>query len=276
MVTLQWNETESASAYNVYWSTANPITNGTTLFPNKIPNAGLTKYVHANLQYGYTYYYAVVASNSKGESGYSNIANTTISSLGPKVISTYPAPNETEVPLCIMDRNTFPIIISAQFDSILPSPKPTLTVVDNLGNQILFTDISGNNDSKVQYTLPAGTLLNYDRIYTVNVAGNVSGNPYSWRFATVKNAPEMSMTNTGNDLVITWTSVPGATSYNLMIGYWSAVFDPRTGGVSNVTSPYKLTQPVNGETYPRTIYYVVAMKGSSPISYSNSLSFAAN
>jgi hypothetical protein len=73
-VNLSWDAVSSATKYNLYWKTSSGVTieNGT-----KIGDITTTSYAHSGLTNSATYYYALTAENSKGESTISSEASAT-------------------------------------------------------------------------------------------------------------------------------------------------------------------------------------------------------
>jgi fibronectin type 3 domain-containing protein/sarcosine oxidase gamma subunit len=70
-VSLTWNSSSGATSYNVYRGTSSGGESSTAI----ATGIATTSYVNTGLTYGVTYYYEVKAVNSNGNSGYSNEAN---------------------------------------------------------------------------------------------------------------------------------------------------------------------------------------------------------
>ena len=64
-VTLSWASVTGATSYNIYWSTASPVTTGNG---TKIPNA-TSPYIHTGRTENVPYYYIVTAVNANGAEG---------------------------------------------------------------------------------------------------------------------------------------------------------------------------------------------------------------
>lgn len=273
-VTITWPEVQGGSSYNLYWSTTPPNTGSGLSFSHKITNVGIQSFDHNNLTNGDTYYYAITAVNAKGESDYSEVVSTTINiSSGPSVVSIYPAANDIGVP--IKDyKSGNPLVATATFSSPLALPKPTMTVVDSSGNAVNCRQDYVMDPSSIMCVFIASTgqatssALEYNKTYTVSITGNLTGNDYSWSFTTASSAPLLTITNIGNNITLSWTPVAEATSYNIYQALYDYT-DPRGATITNVTSPYTMSQAFTPIMYNTKYYYVVAMKGSRTLSVSN-------
>lgn len=72
-VSISWKPSDSATGYNLYWSTRKNIqTSGSTKIGNVV-----SPYSHPGLKNGTTYYYAITAFNDRGESGASREVSAT-------------------------------------------------------------------------------------------------------------------------------------------------------------------------------------------------------
>jgi fibronectin type 3 domain-containing protein len=125
-------------------------------------------------------------------------------------------------------------------------------------SSLIFTQII-NGNSYTPANLDPGRY--YWRVRTVDGFGNPSKWSETWNFTVANAIGQSPSAPTGvnavagdSQIIISWNSVSGATSYNL---YWST--SPGVSRVSytekipNVTSPFTHTGRMNGTTY----YYVV-------------------
>ena len=81
-ITIEWDESQGAKSYNIYWSTESGVskTSGT-----KIPKV-TSPHILRDLDNGKTYYLAVAAENDSGESSESSVESATPSAIGGKDI----------------------------------------------------------------------------------------------------------------------------------------------------------------------------------------------
>ena len=239
ITTISWPAINEATSYNIYWSTTSGVTktNGTTI------TKAVSPYTHTGLSNGTKYYYVVTALNGTSES-----------------------------------------IASAQIDATpqIPSPgAPTgLTAVSgNAKTTISWTATSGATSYNLYWSNTTGVtpatgtkiegvtspythagLTNTTNYYYILTAVNAGGESVASGQASARpevpiaGAPTGLTAAAGNaKTTITWTSVSGATGYNL---YWSTTsgVTPATGTkISGVTSPYTHTGLTNSTNY----YYVL-------------------
>lgn len=271
-VSIAWSEVQGAATYNLYWSESSPSTTDGLSFPNVITNVGSPTFTQNNLLSGKTYYYSVTAVNAKGESSYSNVESVTLdASSGTAVISTSPSANETEVPI----NNTWnwtpnKLTIKATYNSQLTASKPIMSVVDGNGDPVEIVSSTDTDPTVISYDLTSD--LKYNTTYTVTLSGNSSGNDYSWKFTTVESAPVLSYVVTPpHRYDISWTPVKGATSYNFVFFWLDSIFDPRASVYTGLTAPFYLAKPILTMDHSQFYYWIVAVKGTKPISISNSI-----
>lgn len=269
-VTIDWAEVEGTYSYNIYWSEHSPFSTSGLTFPNKIMNVGPLTYTHNNLLSGKTYYYAMTAVNTKGESNYSNVVNSKLdASNGPAIISTFPSANEAEVPVSDLG-NWTPNKLMLRASYNMPIATPTVSVVDGNNNPVEITSYNSNDPAVILYNFTED--LQYNTTYTVTASEKVTGNTYSWKFTTVETAPVISYTITPPyRLDISWTPVKGATSYNFVYFWLDSIFDTRASIQTGLTQPFWLTKPIITAEHTVFYYWIVAVKGTQPISVSNSI-----
>lgn len=271
-VSIAWSGVQGASTYNLYWSESSPSTTAGLSFPNVITNVGSSPFTQSNLLSGKTYYYSVTAVNAKGESNYSNVESVTLdASNGTAVTSTSPGANETDVP--INDTwNWTPnkLTIKAMYNSQLTASKPIMSVVESNCDPVEIVSSSDADPRVVSYNLTSD--LKYNTTYTVTLSGNASGSDYSWKFTTVESAPILSYKVTPpHRYDISWTPVKGATSYNFVFFWLDSIFDPRATAYTGLTAPFYLAKPIITADHSQFYYWIVAVKGTKPISISNSI-----
>lgn len=269
-ITITWPEVEGTDSYNLYWSEYSPLSTSELSFPNKIMNVGPLSYTHKNILSGKTYYYAMTAVNAKGESNYSNVVSTILDmSNGPAIISTFPSANETEVPVNDLGNWTpNKLILKAAYN--MPITTAAVSVVDSNNNPVEITSYNNSDPAVVLYNFTKD--LQYNTSYTVTVSEDSTGDTYSWKFTTVESAPVMSYTITPPYRVdISWTPVKGATSYNFVYFWLDSIFDPRALIYTGLTQPFWLNKPIITAEHNAFYYWIVAVKGTKPISVSNSI-----
>jgi hypothetical protein len=241
--TLTWNAVTGATSYNVYWSTTTGVTtaNGT-----KITGA-TSPYAHSGLTNGTTYYYIVTAVNSYGES-----TPSTQVSAAPVGTGSVPAaptgltatPGNGQVSL------TWNTVTGATSYYLYHSESSNITTANGYkvgtyySGSALFSGVNG--------------VTEYFIVTAVNSYGEsaasaiVSATPAA--APSVPTAPTGVTATAGSGQVsVSWSSVVGATSYNV---YWSTTngVTPANGAkLTGAANPAVLTGLTNGTTY----YFVV-------------------
>ena len=255
-VSLTWTASAGATSYNLYWSTSSGVTpaNGT-----KISGIANPAYVQASLTNGTTYYYAVTAVNSGGESPASSHAMAT--PVAPVTIALAPtnlaaAAGNAQVSL------TWTASAGATSYNLYWST--TAGVMPANG-----TRISGiTNPAYLQTGLTNGATYYYV-VTAVNSAGesDPSNQAISTPIAPISAAPLNLAGTAGNaQVALSWSASAGAATYNL---YWSTTsgVTPANGTkISGITNPaYVQNGLTNGTTY---FYVVTAVNtgGESPAS----------
>jgi len=252
-VTVSWTAVNSATSYNLYWSTTAGVTkaNGTKI-------TGVTSpVVHTGRLDATAYYYIVTAVNSAGESAASTqIAATTLPTAPSPTIPA--APNS----VAAVGGNQQATISWA---AVSGATSYNIYYATTTGVTVLTgTKIAGVTSPYIQTGLSAGTTY----YYIVTAVNNVGESAASTQASAATNAPPPSVppapggvTAAGGakQVTVSWASSSGATSYNI---YWS-----RTAGVTTVTgtkitgatSPYIQTGLLDGTTY----YYIVTAANSA-------------
>lgn len=273
-VTISWNPVNGAQAYNIYWTTTAGVTKTSNQLANKTSpyshtstvtstgGGGFGEFsikagVRAALTNGTTYYYAVTASNSVGESSLSNEVSAT--------------------PKAGVVTDTTPPVISAVTSGSLATTSAVITWTTNedstsqveYGTTTAYgstttLDSTKTKSHSVNLTgLAAATAYHY-RVKSKDAAGNegvTTDNTFTTSVGLAAPAAPTNVAVTATDTknILSWTAVTGATTYNL---YWSTTTGvTKTNGtkITGVTSPYPHTALRNGTAY----YYVVTAVNTS-------------
>lgn len=265
-VSLSWNPVNTATAYNIYYSTTSNVTkaNGT-----KISNV-TSPAVQTGLADSTTYYYIVTAENSAGESAASiQVAATTLAAV--------PAPTAPAAPTGANATGganqatiSWSAVSNASSYNLYWSTTSGVTTTNG-------TKVAGVTSPYVKTGLSAGTTY-YFIITAANSVGESSASAQVT--ATTNAAPPaipakptgVTATGGANQVSISWPTVAGATSYNI---YWATTSGVTTAGtkITGVTSPYVQTGLAASTTY----YYVVtAVNTSGESAASTQVSAATN
>lgn len=240
-VTVAWSSVSGANSYNIYWSTTSGVTKASG---NKL--AGVTSpYVHTGLTNGTTIYYVVTAVNNAGESVESAQVSATPA-------ATVPTPPGGVIVVPANAQNSISWNASSGATSYNIYWATTSGVTKATG-----TKITGVSSPYVHTGLTNGTTYYYV-VTAVNTAGEsaesaqVSAAPVAP--VTPPSAPANVTAMAGNaQTTVSWSTVSGATSYNLYWSTTSGVTKLNGTKITGVASPYVHTGLANGTTY----YYVV-------------------
>lgn len=250
--TVSWSAVTGATSYNIYWSTSTGVTktNGTKL-------AGVTSpAVHTGLTDGTTYYYIVTAVNSAGESAASvQVAATTLTPnppptapASPTGVSAAGGANQVTV--------SWSAVTGATSYNVYWSTSSGVTVATG-------TKIAGVTSPYVHTGLSAGTAY----YYVVTAVNSVGESAASTQATATTNAPPPAVPSAPTGLTaaggtkqvtVSWSSVAGATSYNLYWSLTSGVTAATGTKITGATSPYVQTGLADGTAY----YYVVTAVNS--------------
>jgi mono/diheme cytochrome c family protein len=253
-VSLAWAAVSNATSYTIYYATTSGVTtaNGT-----KIPTAN-TSFVQTGLTAATTYYYIVTALNSTGES----VASTQVSA------ATASAPPVSTVPVTPTGVSAvggtkqatikWTTVSGATSYNLYWSKTPGVTTATG-------TKIAGATSPAVQTGLTDGTAYYYI-VTAVNSTGEsaASGQVTATTLSTVP-APTVPAIPTGvsatggtNQVTLVWSTVTGATSYNMYYATSTGVTKTNGTKVSNATTPYIQTGLAAGTTY----YFIVTAVNS--------------
>ena len=240
-VSITWNSVTGATSYNLYWSTAPGVTKTTG---TKISNV-TSPYGHTERTNNTTYYYVATAVNSCGESLESSQVSATPEPIPSAPTGVTAMPGDGQVTI------TWARIAGLAYNiywSTTPGvTKTTGTKISNVTSP--YTHTGRTNGTTYYYLVTAQNAFGESSESTQVLA--TPGHPPS--------APTgVNATAADGQVIISWNSVSGATSYNL---YWSTspgVTKTKGTKISNVTSPYTHTGRTNGTTY----YYVVTAQNA--------------
>jgi hypothetical protein len=227
-LTLSWNSVSNASTYAIRVSTS---TSFTTTVTSQTGVAGLSASV-SGLAGGTTYYWEANATNGNGASSWSNIWSFTT------VISTPGAPTLALPSNNAVNQSTSPTlswstVAGAATYNVLVSTSTsfTTTVTSQTGAAGLSASVSGLANSTPYYWEVSATN-----------AGGTSAWSSVWSFTTVIStpgaptlaAPTNNAVNQSTSLTLSWGTIAGATSYNVLVS-------TSTSFATTVTSQTSLT-----------------------------------
>lgn len=254
-VSLSWATVSNATSYNVYYATASGVTtaNGT-----KIP-ATTNNYVQTGLTAATNYYYIVTALNSAGESvASSQVSAATASAppiatvpVAPTGVSAVGGTNQTTIKwTAVSGATTYNLYWSK-----------TAGVTTATG-----TKISGATSPAVLPGLTDSTAYYYI-VTAVNSAGEsvASGQVTATTLSTVPTPTVPAIPNgvaaTGgtNQITLAWSTVSGATSYNVYYSTTAGVTTANGSKIAGATSPYTKTGLLNSTSY----YFIVTAVNSA-------------
>lgn len=242
-VTVAWTTVSGATSYNIYWSTTAGVTpaNGT-----KIPGA-TSPHPLTGLTNGTAYFFVVTAVNSAGESAPSSLASSTPALPVPTGVTATPGDSQVTI--------AWTTVPGATSYNIYWSTTAGVTPANG-------TQIPGATSPHAQTGLTNATTYYY---VVTAVFGSTESAPSTQvsaiPAATAAPAAPTGVTATpGNgQVIIAWTAVPGATSYNI---YWATAtgVTPLNGiKITGATSPFTLTGLTNGTIY---FFVVTAVNGN--------------
>jgi fibronectin type 3 domain-containing protein len=258
-ITIAWTVVKDVTSYNIYWSTTPGVT---TANGAKITGA-TSPYVHMGLINGITYYYVVTAVNKDGESAPSAQVSAKLALPEPTGVTAAPGNGQVTI--------AWTTVSGATSYNIYWSTTPGVTTANG-------AKITGATSPYVHTGLINGTIYYY---VVTAVDGNGESTPSSQVSAIPSVTPTpaaptgVTATPGNGQATIAWTTVSGATSYNI---YWSTtpgVTTTNGNKITGATSPYVHIGLINGTAY----YYVIsAVDGngeSTPSSQVSALPSAA-
>jgi fibronectin type 3 domain-containing protein len=265
-VTLSWSAVNTATSYNVYYSTSSGVTkaNGT-----KIANA-TSPVVQTGMTAATTYYYIVTALNSAGEGTASvQVAATTLA-----VVPTPTAPVAPSSVTAVGGANqatiTWPTVSGAASYNLYWSTSAGVTKTNG-------TKVAGVTSPYVKTALSAGTTY----YFIVTAANSVGESAASTQVSATTSpaSPAIPVAPTGvtatggaNQVSISWSAVSGATSYNI---YWATTSGVTIAGtkITTASNPYVQTGLAASTTY---FYIVTAVNTAGESVASTQVSAATN
>ncbi len=239
---ITWDIVVGATTYNIYWET----TTGVTTTSLNTSAVGINSFTHTPLSNFTGYYYIVTAVNADGE----GLASSEVSAT-PVVLPT----GVTATP----DHNNNVI-------SWTPDADATSYNIYWL-NSTGVTTATGNIITNASTPYPHSNLTSgLDYFYIVTAVGLTVEGPASAEVSSMPISPPANViAAAGNEQnVITWTNVPGATSYNIS---WNTTGSVTVGeNVLTETSPYIHSGRTNNTKY----YYIVTAVNNTEESFASS------
>ena len=224
-VTLQWNLTEGATAYHIYWNASGNVSTR----DNKL--AGVSSpFVHDQLRKGETYFYLVTAANEGGEAAAAPLQATLV-------------PDSPGLPTVLGGDKQITLSWKAVNGAV------AYRIYWNTKGDVAATDahLDVTTSSVVHSGIANGGVYFY-RIAARN-AGGESPLSTETKVTLAPDAPVIAPPVGGDKQVtLTWDAVPGATAYNI---YWnsSGAVISKDQKISTAASPYVHQNLANGLTY---------------------------
>ena len=268
-VSLTWTAVSTATSYNIYYSTTSGVTTSSAHF-----STTTSTYSQSGLPAGIKYYYIVTAVNGSGESVPSAQVSATTASAPP--VPTVPAA-PTGVSATGGTKQvtvSWSAVSGATSYNIYWSTSTGVTTTNG-------TQIKGATSPAVQAGLSDSTSYYYI-VTAVNATGE-SAPSVQVAATTLTSTPPPALlsaptglTATGgtNQMSLSWSTVSGATSYNMYYSTNNGVTTANGTKISGASSPYVQTGLAASTTY----YYIVTAvnsAGESPASVQASAATSA-
>jgi len=208
--TLSWNTVTGATSYNVLVSTS---TSFTTTIANQTSLTGLSASV-SGLANGTPYYWEANAMNTGETSAWSNVWSFTTIVAAPGA-PTLALPSSGSTGVAILPTLSWNTVTGATSYSVLVSTSTgfTTTIASQAGVTGLSASVSGLANSATYYWEANATN-----------AGGTSVWSSMWSFTTMAipvaptlSSPTNGATNQLTSLTLNWSTVTGATSYNVLV-----------------------------------------------------------
>lgn len=222
-VTLTWVNSNNATQYNVFYG----FSSGS--YPNKILNV-TSPYTVTNLTNNRIHYFKVVATNTKNGYGESEEASATPigAPIAPGGLSISTGPGSVTLNWnSVAGATNYKIFrgtTSGALEQLETSASPGYTDTSITNGTVYYYHVRANND-----------------VYDSAPSAEVSIQPIE-NFSITS----VSSGGTPSQLVVTWPSVAGATSFNIRYGTNSGSLSTVVNGV---TSPFTLSGLTGGTTY---------------------------
>jgi|GEM_PF-5032417 len=226
-VNLDWDNTTGATSYVIYYSTSAGVTklNGTQV------TTTVSSHVLSGLTNGSSYYFRVAARNSGGESALSTEVSATPQVDAPSAPTNIMV-TEADSQLSISwDAST-----GATGYDLYYSTSTGVTTGDTQVANVTSPHILSSLTNSTQYFL---VLTATNAGGTSAISAEVSGTPLAATAAP--NAPTISALTGGyHEVIVSFSPVAGATSYNLYYDTMTGVSSGSGTAVMGISSPYTL------------------------------------
>jgi fibronectin type 3 domain-containing protein len=254
---VSWQPVAGATSYNLYWSTQSGVT---TTTGTKITDVS-SPYTHVGLTANTTYYYIVTAVTGSSESSPSSQASATALALPAAPTGTSATASSTTGTV-----SWSPVTGAASYNIYwsLTSGVTTATgtKIPNVTSPAALTNLSANTTY----------------FFIVTAVNGIGEGPASAQFSastaavtgSAPTAPAGVTAASGyNQVIVSWSPVNGATSYNI---YWSLTSTPTVAStkITGVSSPYDHVKLTAATPY----YYIVTAVNASGESPASSIATA--
>ena len=250
-IQLNWVPSSGATSYSIYRGTSSG-SEGTTVYDTAPSNT----YTDTGVAQGTTYYYVVRAVGTNGTSAASNEAS---SLAGFTSLAAAPGPAYGQVSLNWLTFTGTVTYYTVQYGTQKGGPYPSS--VSNITSTAQV--ISGLTVGTPYYFVVNGT----------NQAGTGANSNEATAFPAAPTAAPILLTAVPHNqcVSLSWSSVPGATSYVVQYGT-SAVYPNLPGGYTNISGLALTSTTVNNLTNGTSYYFqVVAVNAGGPSGPSSEL-----
>ena len=204
---VSWDALDGAEGYTVYYSTSSPAFPGG--FTSDVDNA-TTSFVHSGLDAGTTYYYQVVATHTLGDSDASNVADATpyadLTGITPAITADA---NDTDLV------TNWAAVDGAEsyrlyYSTVAPAyPGGAAVEVDGTSYTLVKPDV------ETTYYFQVRAIATGGNSNISNMADAIVNIDCPDCGGAELDAPTVTLTSKEQKIVVTWSPVDNATSYNL-------------------------------------------------------------